>query len=73
MIDINKMVIKNEQLVKVKTATMPQNKLTFECWGVQLWGLNECSTCEFRGKKNCGGKQIRKTGKNSLGFPVPVR
>jgi hypothetical protein len=49
-----------------------QSNLTSECWSVQMWGLKECDTCEFKNTKECGGKKIRKTGKNSKGISVPV-
>lgn len=56
----------------VKSRTVSQSKLSAECWPVQVWGLSACKTCEFRNKPDCGGKKIRKTGKNSLGFKVPI-
>jgi hypothetical protein len=52
--------------------TIHQNNLTSECWLVQFNGLKECDTCEQKGKRDCGGKQIRKTGKNRLGLNVPI-
>lgn len=56
----------------MKTITVEQSKLTAECWLVQFWGRSACKTCEFRGTEDCGGRQIRKTGKNSQGIRVPV-
>ena len=52
--------------------TVPQNKMTSECWSVQIWGLQACESCEFKGKRDCGGKKIRKTGKNDKGHAVPL-
>jgi hypothetical protein len=49
-----------------------QSQMTGECWSVQIWGLKYCETCEFKGKRNCGGKNIIKTGKNERGFTVPL-
>ena len=55
------------KLVKV----VKQKSLTDECWLVQIFGLGKCSTCEDRGK-NCGGKKIRKSKKNSKGIKIPL-
>jgi hypothetical protein len=35
-------------------------------------GLSECDTCPLKDTDECGGENIRKTGKNSLGYTVPV-
>ena len=56
----------------VSYTTVNQNNLTAECWDIQIWGLKKCETCDLKGKRNCGGKNIRKTGKNSLGLAVPI-
>ena len=45
-----------------------QNQLTAECWAVQMWGTSRCTTCEFKDTKECGGKAILETGRNSLGM-----
>ena len=47
-----------------------QSKISEECWSVQIWGFSACTHCEYKGKKDCGGKSIRKTQKNSKGFTV---
>lgn len=52
--------------------TVDQSKLSEECWGVQFFGLDNCKSCELKGKRDCGGKNIRKTGKNNKGFSVPL-
>ena len=49
-----------------------QAELSAECWNIQMFGESTCNTCEFRGKRDCGGKKIRKTGKNENGFTVPL-
>jgi hypothetical protein len=54
------------------TKLIPQNKMTSECWGIQFQGIPACKRCEFVGTKDCGGKKIRKTGKNAKGFAVPL-
>jgi hypothetical protein len=56
----------------INTRTVNQGRLSSECWSVQFSGLEACNTCEQKNKKGCGGKQIRKTGKNEKGFSVPV-
>lgn len=60
-----------------KAVLISQNHLTDECLLVQAWGLGECESCRCRGSKetphwNCGGKKIRKTGRNSKGYSVPL-
>jgi hypothetical protein len=37
-----------------------QSTLTSECWLIQFNGLKACESCEFKNKKSCGGKNIRK-------------
>jgi hypothetical protein len=51
----------------VKTKRIYQKDLTSDCWLVQVWGLDYCSgygnpadACEYLGKKDCGGQNIRK-------------
>jgi hypothetical protein len=36
------------------------DKLTLDCWFVQVWGLKACERCELKGKPDCGGKKILK-------------
>lgn len=48
------------------------SKLSTECWFVQVWGLEKCEDCESRDTPDCGGQNIRKTGKNRYGHEVPV-
>lgn len=52
--------------------TVPQDKMTSECWLIQFNGLKACESCEVKGKKSCGGKNIVKTGKNEKGHTVPL-
>ena len=49
-----------------------QAELTSECWSVQFRGTEHCLDCEYYKKKDCGGKNIIKTGKNIKGFAVPL-
>jgi hypothetical protein len=62
----------DEKLQKTEIKTVHQNNLSSECWLVQMFGLNHCETCELKGKRDCGGKNIRKTGKNEKGLNVPI-
>lgn len=52
---------------------VPTKKMSSECIIVQVWGLPHCKTCEYRDTADCGGEEIRKTGKNSNGFKVPLK
>lgn len=56
----------------MKVKEFSQSQLTGECWSVQLLGRGHCNKYEFKGKKDCGGKNIIKTGKNEHGFKVPI-
>jgi len=56
----------------MKMRKIPQKQLSSECWFVQMRGLSECDTCPLKDTDECGGENIRKTGKNSLGYTVPV-
>ena len=58
--------------MSVQARIVKQSNLTSECWPVQVWGLDACKKCEYRGKRDCGGKQIRKSAKNTKGINVPV-
>ena len=49
-----------------------QGNLTGECWMVQFNGRDYCETCEYKGTPDCGGKEIRLSGKNTKGLDVPV-
>jgi len=48
------------------------HNLTKECWKIQLHGTWICDGCPLRYSDQCNGQEIRKTGKNSKGFWVPV-
>jgi hypothetical protein len=48
------------KLVVENTKEIDQSTLTSECWLIQFNGLDACKTCECLGKKDCGGKNIRK-------------
>ena len=52
--------VENNQIKIVKTRTIDQSKLTSECWGIQIAGIERCKTCEYLDTEECGGKEIRK-------------
>ena len=55
------------------TTSVQQDKLTGECWPVQMMGIGACLTCKYKNKPRlCGGKKIRETLMNSKGNNVPV-
>lgn len=65
------------ELVTKKARLVPQDQMTAECFMVQAWGVDYCKTCGFYGtaakpRRDCGGKNIRKTGKNEKGFKVQI-
>ena len=51
---------------------IPRDHMTGECWTVQFEGLAACINCEYQNSEDCGGPDIRSTGKNSKGYPVPL-
>ena len=59
-------------MMEAKVKQVQQSEMTAECWGVQVWGLKHCDTCEFHNIEDCGGQNIIKTGKNEKGFQVPL-
>jgi hypothetical protein len=61
-----------EVLKEAEVKTFKRSKLSDECWPVQFSGLGHCKNCEYLDHKDCGGQDIRKTGKNRLGFNVPL-
>jgi hypothetical protein len=55
-----KAVLENGVLKVVSSQEVDQSKLTADCWSIQVEGLKACEKCEYLGKRNCGGKNIRK-------------
>ena len=49
-----------------------QNEMTAECWLIQFEGKKACKTCPAKNTDECGGQDIRKTGKNDKGYEVPL-
>ena len=60
------------EIQMVTAKRIPQNQMTSECWIVQLSDVQTCDTCEFIDTDECGGQDIRSTGKNEKGFKVPL-
>ena len=56
----------------MKTKIISQKMLSAECWTVQVWGIEACKDCDYQHTKECGGKQIHKTGKNTLSNKIPL-
>lgn len=54
----------------IKSIQVDKAKLSSECWLIQFNGPSACSRCEYKGKKDCGGKSIVKTGCNKNGVKV---
>lgn len=54
----------------METKIMPQIKLTGECWIVQIQGLKACKACHYKNTEDCGGEDIRRTGKNEKGYEI---
>lgn len=61
-----------ETFKTIQIRTPNQSHLTRECWSIQIWGLMSCKSCEAFGTRECGGKKILKSGKNSLGYVIPL-
>ncbi len=56
----------------MQSRMVKQANLSSECWTIQFWGLSACKECQYKGKRECGGKNIIKTLKNKKGIEVPV-
>lgn len=63
---------KSETLKTAQIKTVKQNNLSSECWMVQIYGASYCETCEYKNTRDCGGKNILKTGKNAKGLNIPI-
>jgi hypothetical protein len=56
----------------MKTKIDHQSNLSSECWMIQIWGHEYCKACQYDNTKECGGKNIQKTGLNALRRKVPI-
>lgn len=56
----NKARIENGQIVITESIEVDQNKLTSNCWEIQIKGLTACNTCELKDTENCGGGKTLK-------------
>jgi hypothetical protein len=64
---------KKDLMLRLQTAPIKQVKqrdLTGECFLVQIYGTSYCAQCEAKDTPDCGGQEIRKTGKNEKGLEV---
>jgi len=64
--------VENGKIVETDIKTVDQKKLTAECWLVRINGLSACKDCELKDTGECGGAEIRKTGRNSKGIKIPI-
>jgi len=60
----NEAKIENGRIVITHSQKVNQSELTSDCWLIQIKGLEACKTCEVKGTKECGGKNIIKKLKN---------
>jgi hypothetical protein len=60
----------DNKFYKAKETNIDNAMLSSECWSVQFRGFKACKGCDFKGKRDCGGKNIIKTGKNANGCKV---
>ena len=40
--------------------TIKQRDLIFDCWFIQVFGIEACNDCEVLDTDECGGQEIRK-------------
>jgi hypothetical protein len=65
----HKAKVNNGHVKNTKSIEVDQNKLTADCWMIQLEGAKACEKCKHRDQPhNCGGMAIRK----KLGVPAPM-
>lgn len=50
-----------------------QKQMSGECFYIQVWGPDYCKDCDYQDHDECGGWDILRTGKNSLGHKVPLK
>ena len=62
----------DKHLGRMVSRQVSQSNMSAECLMVQTWGVERCKNCEYRQTSECGGQEIRKTGKNNKGFKVPL-
>jgi hypothetical protein len=65
-------LVHDSQSAVAKVKSVRQANLTAECWLVQIWGKGQCERCGVKDTDECGGQNIRKTGKNEKGLEVPI-
>ena len=60
---------KTSKEVGSRMKIIKQGDLSSECLIVQMFGTSSCASCEYK-NRGCGGKEIRKTGKNADGIDI---
>jgi len=58
--------------VYMEILVCPTRHLTGECFNIQFRGREACERCKDKDTERCTGEAIRATGRNALGFPVPM-
>ena len=53
--------IENGEIKITESISIDQDKLTDDCWSIQISGLSACKNCEALNTDDCGGLRIRKT------------
>ena len=56
-----------------KVEMVDQTEVSGECFYIQIWGSDYCADCIYRDHDGCGGKNILRIGKNSLGYQIPLQ
>lgn len=56
----------------IRKMKVDQDALSSECWMIQIIGIDACTACNYRDTDECGGKNIRITGKNEHGHSIPI-
>ena len=51
--------IENGEIKITESKSIDQNKLTGDCWLIQMGGLSACKNCEALNTDDCGGRSIR--------------
>lgn len=52
--------VKDGQLRIRNTKTISQDRLTSDCWLIQINGLSECKNCPVKDTEECGGGETLK-------------
>lgn len=50
----------SRSLTSTRVRMVRQSDLTADCWLIQLFGVEQCDTCDVRGTPDCGGGETAK-------------